>query len=113
VGVNFGGGCIGAGLRAGAVGVAASGFVPVASHHPGGIAFPREFRRAASTSVVLRRRAAIYLRSTNIARQSAEPVFSAVWEAVIGTALEVPALGVMFVVFPSAAVSFNVQSLTL
>jgi hypothetical protein len=69
----------------------------------------RIHRSAESQAVI---HAATYLRSTNIARQSVEPVFSAVWEAVIGTAFEAPALGVTLVVFPSASVSFNVQSLT-
>jgi hypothetical protein len=53
-----------------------------------------------------------YLRSTNIARHSPEPVFSAACEAVTGTAFAPPVFGVTVVVLPSAAVSFNVQSLT-
>ena len=54
-----------------------------------------------------------YFRSTNIARQSADPTFSAVWGWVmIGTADEVPAFELTSLICPSAAWSFCVQSVT-
>jgi hypothetical protein len=53
-----------------------------------------------------------YLRSTKISWQSAGPTFSAECDAMMGTAMAVPALLVAILIFPSAPYSFVLQPLT-